>query len=69
MKLAVNFPKLAKPAQRALHNAGLFSLEHLSTITEKELGQLHGIGPNALKEIKETLVANGLSFKKTEQGV
>lgn len=66
MKSVTNIPKLAKPAQRALYNANLVSLEHLTTITEKEFSQLHGIGPNALKAVKEALTANGLSFKKAD---
>lgn len=57
------FPvKLAKPAQRALLNAGITTLKQLSKVTEEELSSLHGIGQNAVREIKKALGENGLSF-------
>ena len=54
--------KLVKPAQRAIENAGIVSIEQLSTYTEKEVISLHGIGKNAFRIIKETLHENGLDF-------
>ena len=56
--------RLAKPAQRALASAGIKVLKDFSRITEKEFSNLHGIGPNAIQEIKVALAENGLSFKK-----
>ncbi len=53
---------LAKPAQRALAAAGIQRLEQLTKISESELKQLHGIGPNALKQLRRALRAKGLSF-------
>ncbi|MCJ8013246.1 DNA-binding protein [Paenibacillus sp. KQZ6P-2] len=53
---------LAKPAQRALIGAGLVNLEHIAKVSEDELKQLHGIGPNALKIIRQVLEEKGLSF-------
>ena len=55
--------KLAAPAQRALANAGIKSLKQLATFGEVEIKGLHGIGPNALKQLKYALKAKGLSFK------
>ena len=46
--------KLAKPAQRALAGAGIFKLEQFSKFSEDDIKKMHGIGPNALKEIKKT---------------
>jgi DNA-directed RNA polymerase alpha subunit len=58
-----NFPdNLAKPAQRALANAGVTSLQQLSNYSEKEIADLHGMGPNALTKIKQALLENSLSF-------
>jgi hypothetical protein len=57
------FPKLAAPAQRALANAGIGNISQLATFREAEIKQLHGIGPNALKQLKHALKASGLSFK------
>src|SRR5690349_4280731 len=47
-----DFPKLAAPAQRALAGAGYTSLEHLAKVSEDEIKNLHGIGPNALKQLR-----------------
>jgi uncharacterized protein YdhG (YjbR/CyaY superfamily) len=58
-----DLPKLAAPAQRALTAAGISSLEQLSKHTEGEITRLHGMGPNALAELREALKANGLAFK------
>ena len=42
------FPdKLSEPAQRALASAGFTRLEELTTVSEAELGKLHGMGPKA----------------------
>jgi len=57
-----NLPKLASPAQRALAAAGITRLEQLTRISEAELAQLHGIGPNALKTLRLALEENGLTF-------
>lgn len=55
---------LAKPAQRALANAGIQSLEQLAKLSLKELQQLHGIGPNAVAKLREALAAQGLAFRE-----
>ena len=56
-------PKTSAPAQRALEGAGITSLKQLTKVTEAELSQLHGMGPNALGKLREALKAKGLSFK------
>jgi len=58
-----NLPKLASPTRRALKNAGIVHLKQLTQVTEEELLQLHGMGPNALEKLREALEANGLSFR------
>ena len=57
-----DLPKLASPAQRALAAAGITRLEQLTRISEAELAQLHGIGPNALKTLRLALEEKGLTF-------
>ena len=57
-----DLPKLAAPAQRALAQAGISHLEQLAKMREAELRQLHGIGPNAIKQVRKALAAKGLSF-------
>jgi ERCC4-type nuclease len=55
---------LAKPAQRALANAGYLQLKDLAKLSEAEVKQLHGMGPKALDQLRRALRANGLSFAK-----
>ncbi len=49
--------KLAQPARRALTAAGIQRLEQLTKLSEAEVKQLHGIGPNALKQLRQALAA------------
>jgi DNA-directed RNA polymerase alpha subunit len=63
--LSNDFLSLAKPAQRALANAGFNKLSQLSKITEKELLALHGMGPNAMKNIKKSLAVRDLELLST----
>ena len=58
-----DFPKLAQPALRALAGAGIQRLEQLTGYSEAEVRQWHGIGPNALHQLRSALEAAGLSFK------
>ena len=62
------FPKIGSPATRALEAAGYTYLEQLTKVTEAELGQLHGMGPKALRILHETLTAMGWSFKQGQAG-
>ena len=55
-------PKLSRPAQRALTNAGYRRLEQLARVSEAEVEELHGVGPKALDQLRHALVAYGLSF-------
>lgn len=53
---------LSAPARRALDGVGYLRLEQLSRVSEAEVKRLHGIGPNALKQLRQALAAKGLSF-------
>jgi DNA-directed RNA polymerase alpha subunit len=59
--------KLAKPARRALSAAGITTLQQLSKLSEEDLLQLHGIGQNAIQQIKKALSDNGLSFAEKKK--
>jgi hypothetical protein len=61
-KPASDLPKLAAPARRALDGIGIYRLEQLTKVSEAEIAQLHGIGPNALEQLRRALAAKGLSF-------
>jgi len=62
-----DFPRtIGRPATRALVHAGYTRLEQLTSVTEKELLKLHGMGPKALRILRETLAEKGLSFAPSE---
>lgn len=63
MKIEILLVKLSAPAQRALVNAGITTLEELAQQTDREILGLHGIGKNAMAVIKATLEENGLSLR------
>jgi hypothetical protein len=54
--------ELASPARRALMAAGYRRLEQLASLSEAEVARLHGVGPNALGQLRRALAARGLSF-------
>jgi hypothetical protein len=55
--------KLSQPALRALAGAGIKNLQQLSKFSEKEISNLHGMGPSGIVALKAVLKAKGLSFK------
>lgn len=57
-----DFPKLSNPARRALAGSGYTQLAQLSKVREAEIKKLHGIGPNAMIQLRNALAAKGLSF-------
>lgn len=61
-----DIPALASPAQRALANAGIQNLKQLAKFSEAEIKQLHGIGPNALVQLRAAIKAKGLTFAKNK---
>ncbi len=58
-----HWSKLARPAQRALNNAGISSPEQLAQHAEHDISELHGIGKNALVVLKDILAQHDLTFK------
>ena len=56
--------QLSAPARRALEHNGINTVEQLSQYSEKEILQLHGIGPASLPNLRTSLEEKGLSFKK-----
>ena len=57
------FATLAAPARRALESMQIKTLKKLASQKEETIKNLHGMGPNALKKLKELLAAENLSFK------
>jgi hypothetical protein len=64
---AYGFPKgLSQPALRALLEAGIISLDQLTTIPEADLLKLHGMGPKAIVLLRSALEARGQSFARPD---
>ncbi|MEW6014323.1 MAG: helix-hairpin-helix domain-containing protein [Candidatus Zixiibacteriota bacterium] len=62
-RLSHQFRVLARPAQRALVNNGIFTPEDLAGKTIDEISRLHGIGASALSTMKNILRRNRLQFR------
>ena len=60
-----NLPKMSKPANRELHNAGFYRLEQFTKVTESDILRIHGVGPKAVRILNDVLKEKGLSFKKS----
>ena len=58
---------LSAPARRALENKHITSLEKLSEFSEKEILQLHGMGPSSIPKLRDALKAVGLNFRTQEK--
>jgi len=56
--------RIGAPARRALEREGISSLRKLAEFSEREILQLHGIGPSTIPKLKEALKEVGLSFKE-----
>lgn len=56
-------PKTSNPASRAMEADGITCLEDLTERTEPDLLALHGMGPKAIRTLREALTAHGLCFR------
>jgi hypothetical protein len=57
------FPEeLSAPALRALENAGIASLAQLAKRTEREIADLHGMGPKGIRLPKSEMRTEKLAF-------
>lgn len=57
---------IGRPATNALALAGYYRLEQLTQVSAKELLALHGVGPKAVRLLREALAARGLAFAGEE---
>lgn len=67
MDVRIDTIKLGKPANWALMDAGIETLEQLTQYTEKDLLSLHGFGPKALGILKTILQDNDLLLKEEKR--
>ncbi|RPH38202.1 hypothetical protein EHM92_00645 [bacterium] len=58
------FHQLAAPAQRALARAGITSIKQLTKHTERQISELHGMGPGAMAKLQALVRREGLKFKR-----
>lgn len=58
----MDLPKISKPADRGLHNAGFDRLEQFTKVTESDILKIHGVGPKAVKILNVALKEKGLCF-------
>jgi hypothetical protein len=58
----IDLPNIGQPARQALLAADYRRLEQLTTVSEKELLKLHGVGPKAIRLLRGALADRGLSF-------
>ena len=56
--------QLVAPARRALEHEGITTLQQLSRRTEKDIAELHGIGPTTIPKLKAALAEKKLTFRK-----
>ena len=58
--------QLSNPARNTLLHHGIDTIQKLSSHTEKEILDLHGIGKASLPAFRKALNDEGLDFKKSE---
>lgn len=58
-------PKTSRPAQGALEAVGVYTLEELAHWTERDVLALHGMGPKALRILREAMAERGLTFRSS----
>lgn len=61
-----DFPaSIGRPANAALVNLGITTLEQVAASSERELLAIHGVGPKAVRILGEALAERGLRFRTT----
>ena len=57
------FPRaIGNPATGALLHAGITDLDQVAARTEREVLALHGVGPKAIRILREALAERGQAF-------
>ena len=61
--LSPNFPRsMGRPANAALVALGVTTLEQAAEMGERKLLAVHGVGPKAVRILREQLAARGLDL-------
>lgn len=56
-------PKISGPANDALTEAGITTLEQVAERTEAVVASLHGFGPKGIRILRQALTEAGLQFR------
>jgi hypothetical protein len=54
---------MSNPATRALATIGVTRISQLVAHTERDIADLHGMGPSGIKALKAALLKMGLGFR------
>lgn len=57
-----DLPNIGNVARRELGVHGIATLDQVAQMTEEELLALHGVGPKAVRILREALAEQGRSF-------
>jgi len=57
-------PSIGNVAARALSLHGFTTLTALTAASERELLDIHGVGPKAIRILRDRLAERGLSFRE-----
>jgi len=60
--VSYELPAIGRPATAALVTAGHTSLDKVAELTEKQLLAIHGVGPKAVRILREALAERGRSL-------
>ena len=64
MSPAGDLPRsIGRPATGALHAVGITTLAQVAERSEREVLALHGVGPKAVRLLREALYDRGLRFR------
>lgn len=53
---------IGRTARRQLALSGFTSLDQLTSVTEEELLAIHGVGPKAIRILRDELARRGLAY-------
>ncbi|NYE71672.1 helix-hairpin-helix domain-containing protein [Microlunatus parietis] len=57
-----DLPRIGRPANSALLNEGITTLEQVAVLGRSRLAALHGVGPKAVTLLAEAIRERGLDF-------
>jgi predicted flap endonuclease-1-like 5' DNA nuclease len=60
---ASDLPSIGNPARQALELEGITRLDQLPAHRERDLLALHGVGPKAIRILRDALAERGLAFR------